>query len=88
MIFFSVNHVIKLCHTVSVLYRPNFQPPSNTAPNFYSPYVVTRYYSISTTEIKLLCASLIQFIYVPVSIQGEHKETRNQPDVNMSKMFF
>ena len=68
--FPPANPVTKRCHTVSVLYRPNFQLPSNTAPNFYSPHVVTRYCSITTTEIKLLCASLIQFIYVPVSIQG------------------
>jgi hypothetical protein len=70
MIFFSANQMIKRCHTVSVLYRPNFQLPSNTALNFYSPYVVTRYYSITTTEMKLLFPCLIQFIYVPVSIQG------------------
>jgi len=38
--------------------------------NFCLSYVVTRYYSITTTEIKLLCASLIQFFYVPVSIYG------------------
>jgi hypothetical protein len=58
---FSANHMIKRCHTVSVLYRPNLWLPSNTAPNFYSPHVVTRYYSITTTETKLLCANLIQF---------------------------
>jgi len=58
--FPSANPVMKRHHTVSVLYRPNFRLPSNTALNFYSPYVVTRYYSITTTEMKLLCASLIQ----------------------------
>ena len=65
--FSSANPVIKRCHTVCVLYRTNFRLPSNTALNFYSPYVVTRYYSITTKEINLLCANLIQFIYVPVS---------------------
>jgi len=52
------------------LYRPNFRLPSSTALYFYSPYVVTRYYSITTTEMKLLCASLIQLFFVAVSIQG------------------
>jgi len=61
MIFFSANKVFKRRHTVYVLYRPNFRLPSNTAPNFYSSHVVTRYYSITTTEMKLLCASLIQY---------------------------
>jgi len=70
MILFHANPVIKRCHTLSVLYRPNFPLPFNTAPNFYWSHVVTRYYSITTTEIKLLCASLIQFFYVPVSIHG------------------
>jgi len=59
--FPPANPVIKRCHTVSVLYRPNFRLLSNTALNFYSSYVVTRYYSISTIEMKLLSASLIQF---------------------------
>jgi hypothetical protein len=61
---FSANPVIKHRHTVSLLRRPNFRLPSNTALNFYSPHVVTRYYSISTTEMKLLCASVIQFFLI------------------------
>jgi len=41
-----------------VFYRPNFRLPSNTAMNFYSSHVSTRYYSITTTEMKLLCAPI------------------------------
>ena len=53
--------MIKCFHTVSVLYRPNFRLQPTTVLNFSSSYVVTRYYITTTTEIKLLCASLIQF---------------------------
>jgi len=60
--------VIKRCHTVSVLYSPNIRLQSNTTPNFYSSYVVTRYYSITTTEMNLLHASFTQYSYVTVSI--------------------
>ena len=87
--FFSANQVIKRYNnTVSVLYRPNFRLQSNTALKVYSSYVVTRYYRIITTkEMKLLCASLIQFFYVLLSIHGQRKETRNQPEANISIMF-
>jgi len=60
--------VIKRCHTVSVLYRPNIRLQSNTTLNFYSSYIVTRYHSTNTTEIKLLHANFTPISYVPVSI--------------------
>jgi hypothetical protein len=86
--FFSAHQVIKHCYTVSVLYGPNFRLPSNTVLNFYSSYVATRYYSTpTTTEMKLLCVSLIQFFYVTVSIHGQRTETHNQPDATMPKNF-
>jgi len=60
--------VTKRCHTLSVLYRPNIRLQSNTTLNLYSSHVVTRYHSITTTEMKLLHASFTQFSNVPVSI--------------------
>ena len=44
-----------------MFYRPNFRLPSNTAMNFYSSHVFTRYYSITTTELKLLWALLHKY---------------------------
>ena len=41
--------------------RPKFRLPSNTAMNFYSSYVFTRYYSFTTTELKLLWALLHKY---------------------------
>jgi hypothetical protein len=85
--FFSANQVTKLCHTVFVLYRPNIRLQSNTTLNFYSSYVVTRYYSITTTEMKFLHASFTQFSYLPISIH-QQLVTQTQSDATVSTTFF
>jgi len=67
---FCANQVIKRCHTVSLA----LQTKLPTAIFYSSEFLFTihchRYYSITTTEMKLLCASLIQFFFVSVSIHG------------------